>query len=101
MVWSDQSDSWFTAGSLSLIVCVCRHITTSAFQIEGSATASVPDSNFPVENLAARDYSRGGGGGGGGGVTPKVSLVTTATTVKVLTSSVLDRADFQPLTCDC
>ena len=43
-VWSDQSDSRFTAGSLSLIVCVCRIITTSAFQIDRSTAASVPDS---------------------------------------------------------
>ena len=55
MVWSDQSDSRFTAGSLSLIVCLCRHSTTSAFQIDRSTTASVPDSNFPVESLATRD----------------------------------------------
>ena len=57
LVWPDQSDSRFTVGSLSLFVCVCRHITTSAFQIDGSTTASVPDSNFPVERLATRDYS--------------------------------------------
>ena len=57
LVWPDQSDSRFTAGSLSLIVCVCRHITQSAFQIDRSTTASVPDSNFPVESLATRDYS--------------------------------------------
>ena len=57
MVWSDQSDSRFTAGSLSLIGCLCRHSTTSAFQIDRSTTASVPDSNFPVESLATRDYT--------------------------------------------
>ena len=56
MVWSDQSDSRFTVGSLSLIVCLCRHSTTSAFQIDRSTAASVPDSNFPVESLATRDY---------------------------------------------
>ena len=54
LVWPDQSDSRFTAGSFSLIVCVCRHITTSAFQIDRSTAASVPDSNFPVESLATR-----------------------------------------------
>ena len=55
LVRPDQSDSRFTAGSLSLIVCVCRHITQSAFQIDRSTTASVQDSNFPVESLAMRD----------------------------------------------
>ena len=54
LVWPDQSDSRFTAGSLSLIVCVCRHVT-SAFQIDRSTTASLPYSNFPVESLATRD----------------------------------------------
>ena len=55
LVWPDQSDSRFTAGSLLLTVCMCCHITTSTFQIDRSTTASVPDSNFPIESLATRD----------------------------------------------
>ena len=55
MVRSDQSDCGFTEGSLSLIVCVCCHITTSAFQLDRSTMAFVPDSNFPVESLATQN----------------------------------------------
>ena len=42
---------------------MCRRIITSAFQIDGSTTASAPDSNFPVESLAMREWEGGREGG--------------------------------------
>ncbi len=60
LVWPDQSDSRFTAGSLSLIVYMCCHVTTAAFQIDGSTTAPVPLPRTVTEFLPrARMHKQG------------------------------------------
>ena len=59
MVWSDQSDSRFTAGSLALLsACVViaqRPHSRLTGPLRRLYQIRLVDSNFPVESLATRD----------------------------------------------